>query len=238
MSLISRKLIAEFIGTFALVFAGCGAIIVDLHSHIVTHVGVALTFGLVIMTMIYAVGHISAAHFNPAVTIGFAIARRFPWRYVPHYILAECAGALVASILHWVIFGSVARKALFGATSPTGSYLTSFTLEIVLTFFLMFVIMAVATDKRCAPGVAGLAIGMTVGLCALFGGPISGASMNPARSLGPAIVAGIEGLKVLWIYLIAPPIGAIIASLAYEFIRGGEEFAKGAPDDLMVYLSR
>lgn len=212
---LGRLLAAEFIGTFALVFAGCGAIMVDAKTGALGHVGVAISFGLVIMAMIYAVGHISGAHFNPAVTFAFALSRHFPWSRAIAYWCAQVLGALVAALL---LRGSLGNIAHVGATLPSGSQGQSFLWELVLSFFLMFVIMAVATDTRAVGEAAAIAVGGTIGLDAMFGGPISGASMNPMRSAGPAIVAG--NLHSLWVYLVAPPIGAAIGALAYQFIRG------------------
>lgn len=235
-----RKCVAEFVGTFALVFIGCGSIIADeIAKGKVTPVGISLAFGLTVMTMVYATGHISAAHFNPAVTLGFAIAGRFPWRYVPSYLLAEFGGALLASFLHWALLSGYTYNVNFGATM-LGEGVTfgqGFIMEVILTFFLMFVIMAVATDKRVPSAASGLAIGMTVALCALAGGPITGASMNPARSLAPALFAApvtTVPLQQLSIYLTAPILGAIIAARVYEFLRPEEFARKGAPEDLML----
>ena len=212
---LARALVAETIGTFALVFAGCGAIMVDEKTSALGHVGVAITFGLVIMVMIYAVGHVSGAHFNPAVTFSFALARHFPRRHVPLYWGAQLGGALVAAA---ILRGSLGNIAHVGATFPSGSDGQAFLWEAILSFFLMFVIMAVATDTRAVGEAAAIAIGGTIGLDAMFGGPITGASMNPARSLGPGIVAG--DLRAIWVYLFAPILGAGVAALAYAFIRG------------------
>ena len=213
----ARSLVAEAIGTFALVFAGCGAIMVDQTTHALGHVGVAISFGLVIMAMIYAVGHISGAHFNPAVTLGFAVTRRFPATRVPAYWAAQLAGALAAALVLRASLGDVAHV---GATLPSGSDGQAFLWEGVLTFFLMFVIIAVATDVRAVGEAAAIAIGGTVGLDAMFGGPITGASMNPARSLGPAIAAG--DYTSIWVYLAAPVLGAVLAAVMYGFISGPE----------------
>ena len=210
-----RALVAEAIGTFALVFAGCGAIMVDAQTHALGHVGVAITFGLVIMFGIYAVGHISGAHFNPGVTFAFALSRHFPWRRAVGYWGAQLIGAIAAAAL---LRGSLGDIAKVGATQPSGSQAQSFLWELVLTFFLMFVIMAVATDTRAVGEAAAIAVGGTVGLDAMFGGPISGASMNPARSIGPALVSG--DLHALWLYVVAPICGASLAALAYQFVRG------------------
>ena len=211
-----RPLLAEAIGTFALVFAGCGAIVVDAKTGELGHLGVALTFGLVIMVMIYAVGHISGAHFNPGVTLAFAVTRHFPWTRTLGYWGAQIAGALAAAAL---VRGSLGNHAHDGATLPSGSQGQAFLWELVLTFFLMFVIMAVATDTRAVGEAAAIAVGGTVGLDALFGGPVTGASMNPARSLAPALVSG--DLHALWLYLVAPPIGAVLAALTYQYLRSG-----------------
>lgn len=214
-----RILAAEAIGTFALVFAGTGAVVIDTQTHGgVGHVGVGLTFGLIIMVMIYAVGHISGAHFNPAVTLGFAIGRHFPWRLVPRYWGAQLLGGILASLILRALFGNVAH---LGATLPAGGAFQSFGLEVVLTFFLMFVITAVATDVRAVGQAAAIAIGGTVGLEALFAGPISGASMNPARSLAPALVAW--SWHAQWLYVLGPALGAVAGVLTYQAIRGDEE---------------
>jgi aquaporin NIP len=212
---MGRALAAEAIGTFALVFAGCGAIMVDAKTGALGHLGVALSFGLVIMVMIYALGHISGAHFNPAVTLTFALTRHFPWARTAAYWGAQLLGAIAAAAL---LRGSLGDYAHVGATLPSGSQGQSFLWELVLTFFLMLVIMAVATDSRAVGEAAAIAIGGTVGLDAMFGGPISGASMNPMRSLGPAIVSG--DLHAAWIYVIAPLAGAALGALAYQLIRG------------------
>jgi MIP family channel proteins len=210
-----RALCAEAVGTFALVFAGAGAVVVDARTHELGHVGVGLVFGLVIMVMIYAVGHVSGAHFNPAVSFAFALTRHFPWQRVAGYWLAQAAGALAAAALLRASLGSDAHV---GATLPSGSQGQAFLWEVILTFFLMFVIMSVATDTRAVGEAAAIAIGGTVGLDALFGGPITGASMNPARSLGPAVVSG--DLHALWLYLLAPLAGATVGGIVYQFVRG------------------
>ena len=187
---------------------------VDAKTHALGHVGVAIAFGLVIMAMIYAVGHVSGAHFNPAVTFAFALGRHFPWPRLAGYWAAQVTGAILAAALLRSSLGNLAHT---GATLPSGSQGQSFLWELVLTFFLMFVIVAVATDTRAVGEAAAIAIGGTVGLDAMFGGPISGASMNPARSIGPALVSG--DLTALWLYIAAPLIGAALGMLAYRFIR-------------------
>jgi aquaporin NIP len=212
---LGRALAAETIGTFTLVFAGAGSVMVEAKTGSLGQVGIALTFGLVIMAMIYAVGHISGAHFNPAVTLAFALTRHFPWRRSTAYWGAQAAGAIIAALLLRASLGDIAHV---GATLPSGSDGQSFLWETVLTFFLMFVVMAVATDTRAVGEAAAIAIGGTIALDALVGGPISGASMNPARSLGPAVAAA--DLHSLWIYLIAPPLGAALGALAYQLVRG------------------
>lgn len=208
--------LAEFIATFTLVFAGCGAIVIDHLSHgQITHVGVAASFGLVIGVMIYATGHISGAHINPAVTLAFALTRHFPFTRVPLYWLAQLAGAAAGATVLRILFGNVAH---LGTTLPSGSDGQSFVLEIVLTFFLMFVIMAVATDDRAIGQAAAIAIGGTVLLDAMFGGPISGASMNPARSFGPALAS--NAWSHYWLYVAGPIAGAVLGAFSYELVRG------------------
>lgn len=209
-----RRVAAEASGAFALVFAGCGAIVVDAQTQALSHIGVALSFGLVIMVMIAATGHISGAHFNPAVTFAFALTRHFPWRETPLYWLGQFGGAAAAAFALQALFGNVAD---LGTTLPAGSAAQSFWLEVILTAFLMFVIVAVATDTRAVGQLAAVAIGGTVALDALFGGPISGASMNPARSLAPAAVSGQWAHQ--WLYVVAPLFGAVIGALVYQFIR-------------------
>jgi aquaporin NIP len=212
---LPRALAAEAIGTFALMFAGAGAVMVDAKTHALGHVGVAITFGLVIMAMIYAVGHVSGAHFNGAVTFAFALTRHFPWGRALAYWCAQLVGALAAAAL---LRGSLGNIADVGATLPAGSQGQSFLWELVMSAFLMFVIMAVATDTRAVGETAAIAIGGTIGLDAMFGGPISGASMNPMRSLGPALVSG--DLHALWLYVVAPVVGTSLGALAYQFVRG------------------
>lgn len=206
---LGPALAAEAIGTFTLVFAGCGAIAVGTLGS----AGVAAAFGLAIMVMIYALGHVSGAHFNPAVTAAFAVGRHFPMTRVMPYWAAQVGGAIAGAALLRATLGDVP----LGVTQPSGSDIQSLAWEGVLTFFLMLVIVAVATDTRAVGQGAAIAIGGTVALGALVGGPISGASMNPARSIGPAIVSG--DLSDLWIYLVAPPIGAIAAVLVYRYLR-------------------
>jgi MIP family channel proteins len=214
---LRRRAAAEGFGAFALVFAGCGAIVTDtVHPGTLGAVGVSLVFGLVIMAMVYATGHLSGAHLNPAVTLAFALTRHFPRREALAYIGAQIVGALAAAALLLAVWPS--QPAALGATMPSVGAGSALLYEAVLTAFLMFVIMAVATDTRAVGAGAAIAIGGTVGLDALFGGPITGASMNPARSIGPALVAG--ELHDLWIYVVAPIAGAALGALAYQLVRG------------------
>ena len=204
---LRKKLAAEFVGTFALVFAGTGAIIInDLSGGTITHLGVAITFGLIVLTMIYTLGEISGAHLNPAVTFGFYLARQFKGRNVLPYISSQLLGAMVASLCLKLMF---AQHQTLGATRPSGSVWQSFVMEIVLSWILMFVILSVSTGAKEKGVTAGIAVGSTVALAALFAGPISGASMNPARSLAPALMSA--HLEHMWIYLLAPFIGAALA---------------------------
>lgn len=209
-----KKYVAEIIGTFALVFSGTGAIIINQQTNgAITHVGVAITFGLVVMSMIYTLGNISGAHLNPAVTIAFTLAKKFDVKQVAPYIISQLAGAFLASLVHKYLFPT---NEFLGATIPSGTALQSFILEFILTFFLMLVIINVATGSKEQGMFAGLAIGSTVLLEAMFAGPICGASMNPARSLAPAIVSGHT--EHLWVYLSATILGAAIAIPTWKFL--------------------
>ena len=208
-------LVAEAVGTFGIVFAGCGAIMIDAVSHgQITHVGVGLVFGLIVAAMISAFGHISGAHFNPAVTLGFVLARHFPLGRLWGYWGAQLLGATLAAGTLRLLLGNVAH---LGATLPAGSPWQAAGFELLLTAGLMIVIMAVATDTRAVGQAAAFAIGATVGLEALFAGPISGASMNPARSLGPALVSGTWTAQ--WVYIVAPLLGAVLGALLYRWLR-------------------
>lgn len=201
-----KKLLAESFGTFCLVFAGTGAIVInDVSGGSITHLGIALTFGLVVLPMIYAVGDISGAHLNPAVTIGFYAARRFSGGLVLPYVGSQVLGALAASLLLRMLFPS---HVSLGATLPAGSDAQSFILEMVLTAILMFVILRVSSGARERGITAGIVVGSVIALEALFAGPICGASMNPARSLAPALVSG--NFASLWVYLVAPTLGALL----------------------------
>lgn len=209
-----RRYVAEVIGTFALIFAGTGAVVVnDVTHQSITHVGVALTWGMIVMALIYALGDISGAHLNPAVTIGFWTARQFEGKQVVPYIIAQLIGAIAASVTLRVLF---LEHDTLGATIPAGPWWQSFVLEVILTFLLMFIVLNVATGAKEKGIMAGAAIGATVGLEAMFAGPICGASMNPARSIAPALISG--HLEYLWIYIVATTTGAILAVFAYQFV--------------------
>ncbi len=210
-----KKYAAEFTGTFILVFCGTGAVVIDQQTHgAVTHVGVSMTFGLVVMSLIYALGDISGAHLNPAVTIAFTVAKRFSLKQVVPYIASQITGALAASATLKMLFPG---NMFLGATMPAGSEMQSFILELLLTFFLMLVIINVATGSKEQGMFAGLAIGNVVLLEAMFAGPVSGASMNPARSIGPALISLHP--EHLWIYLTAPVAGAILSIYCWNYLK-------------------
>lgn len=213
-----NRYIAEGIGTFALVFAGCGAIVVnDLFGGVLGHGGVSAAFGLVVMAMIYAIGNISGAHLNPAVTLGFVFAGRLAKRFAPPYIASQVVGALVAAAALRVLFP---EHATLGATLPNVDLARAFGIEVLLAFLLMFVILNVSTGHMEKGIMAGVAVGGTIALEALVGGPVTGASMNPARSLGPALVSGT--LDSLWLYLTAPVVGTFLAYPTCRWIQGPE----------------
>ena len=226
---LARRAGAEGLAAFALVFAGCGAIVSDArYDGALGAVGVSLVFGLIIMVMIYATGHLSGAHINPAVTLAFTLTRHFPAREAAAYIAAQMAGATAGALTLLAIWTD--KPANLGATVPSAGAGSALVYEFLLTALLMFVIVAVATDSRAVGAAAAIAIGGTVGLDALFGGPVTGASMNPARSLGPALASGTW--TYFWIYLAGPILGAAAGALAYQAIRGHphatEEDADGA----------
>ena len=213
---LPRRALAEGLAAFALVFAGCGAIVANAeYDGSLGSVGIALVFGLVIMVMVYATGHLSGAHINPAVTIAFAITRHFPAREAAGYVGAQLCGAVAGALLLAALW--TGDPANLGATVPTVSAGTALVYEAVLTAFLMFVIVAVATDTRAVGAAAAIAIGGTVGLDALFGGPVTGASMNPARSFGPALASG--EWTDFWLYVVGPIAGAAIGAVAYQLVR-------------------
>ncbi len=211
-----KKYITELIGTYILVFCGTGAVVMnEVSTGGVTHIGIALTFGLIVTGMIYAIGEISGAHINPAVTIAFWVIGKFEGKLLIHYIVAQVVGAILASVSLRMMFPEAAT---LGETLPLGSDLQSFFLELILTFILMFVIINVSTGSKEVGMMAGLAIGGIVALEAAFAGPICGASMNPARSIGPALVN--LNLASLWLYLVAPVLGAILAVFTCRFLKG------------------
>lgn len=225
---LKNQLFAEILGTFCLVFVGTGAITVnELYGGALTHVGVAVSFGLIVLAMIYTVGDVSGAHLNPAVTLGFVAAKRMSFAPALGFIGAQLIGALAASLLVFLLFSEssstepLSSALTLGATSPSGSLFQAFLMEVVLSFILMFVILGVSTGAKEKGITAGLAIGMTVLLLALFGGPVTGASMNPARSLAPALVSGELG--ALWLYMLAPITGALIAVASCRLTRVGCE---------------
>jgi MIP family channel proteins len=214
-----RRAAAEGLAAFALVFAGCGAIVTDAsYDGALGTVGIGLVFGLIIMVMIYATGHLSGAHINPAVTIAFTLTRHFAWRDAAAYIAAQLAGATTAALLLLAVWPD--KPAGLGATVPSVAAGSALVYEVILTAILMFVIIAVATDTRAVGAAAAIAIGGTVGLDAIFGGPVTGASMNPARSFGPALAAG--EWQDFWIYVLGPVAGAALGAFGYQLIRGRE----------------
>ena len=212
-----KKLFAELIGTFILVFAGTGAIMINDIAGAIGHVGIALTFGFVIVALIYSFAHVSGAHFNPAVTIAFWSMGEFERKNVFPYIFAQILGAVIASSCLYLLlnenFINVSEVSYLGATLPSGSLVQAFGFELIMTFILMIVICSSAVHGKATKDFAGLVIGLTVGLESMFAGPITGASMNPARSIGPAIISG--NLENLWIYIIATILGAIFASMVF-----------------------
>ncbi|OMO95711.1 Major intrinsic protein [Corchorus capsularis] len=213
-----QKTVAELVGTFFLVFVGCGAVIIS-QDHDLGVAGIAIAWGLVLTAAIYAVGHISGAHFNPAVTLAFATARKFPWKLVPTYLLAQVLGATLASLTLRVLHHEKdkIKLAVTQYQKPQTSDLEALTWEFIITFFLMFNICAVATDHRASKVITGITIGATLAFNAIIAGPITGASMNPARSLGPAVVSGVY--KNLWVFIVAPILGALFATLVYSILR-------------------
>ncbi len=211
-----NKYTAEFFGTAFLVFAGCGAIIVnDLFGQVLGHLGVSMVFGLIVMAVIYSIGNVSGAHINPAVTIGFWAAKRIKFKEVPLYVLSQILGALLAAgVLKFLFF----EHQTLGSTLPMTGIQTVFVMEVTLSFMLMFVILNVSVGHLEKGIMAGAAIGGIIALEALIGGPISGASMNPARSIGPALVSG--NLQYLWLYILAPIVGTVLAAPCCRLIQG------------------
>ncbi|XVF87262.1 hypothetical protein PTKIN_Ptkin18bG0104900 [Pterospermum kingtungense] len=211
-----QKLMAELLGTYFLIFAGCASVVVNVNNDkVVSLPGISMVWGLAVMVLVYSVGHISGAHFNPAVTIAFATCKRFPLKQVPAYIAVQVLGSTLAAGTLRLIFSG--PHDVFAGTSPQGSNLQAFVVEFIITFYLMFIISGVATDNRAIGELAGLAVGATVLLNVMFAGPITGASMNPARSLGPAIVS--IHYKGIWIYVAAPILGAVCGAWVYNMVR-------------------
>ena len=209
-----KKYIAEIIGTFSMLFCGCGAMVInDFTGGTITHPGVAITWGLIVMTMIYAFGDISGAHFNPAVTVGFAVAKKFSWKEVPKYIIAQFTGAIAASLLLLYLF----PDSDLGATIPTIEPLKVFIIELLLSFFLMVVIINVSTGSKEIGPIAGIAVGGVILLEAMFAGPLTKASMNPIRSLAPALASG--NFTDLWVYLTAPFLGMLLAVFSCKLVK-------------------
>lgn len=210
-----RKYFSEFIGTFIMVFCGTGAMAInEITGGDVTHVGIAMTWGLIVMALIYAFGEISGAHFNPAVTIAFAYAKKFQWKEVPKYIIAQCSGAILASSMLLFLFPN---SEFLGGTIPSIDALRAFILELLLTYILMLVIINVSTGSKEIGTMAGIAIGGVILLEAMFAGPVTNASMNPARSLGPALMSG--NWQHQWLYFTAPIIGAVLAILTCKITK-------------------
>ncbi|MFY7950945.1 MAG: MIP/aquaporin family protein [Armatimonadaceae bacterium] len=210
---LARRCLAELLGTFILIVCGCGAVVVDAETKALTHPGIALVWGLVVLALIYAIGDLSGCHINPAVTVGFAVAKRFPWKEVVPYVAAQVTGAFAAAILLKTLFPTDLK---LGSTLPAGVWWQSFTLELFLTWFLMLAVLGVSTGAKEKGITAGIAIGAIIGLEAMFAGPICGASMNPARSLAPAVVSGHA--ESVWIYLVAPTLGAALAVPTYSLL--------------------
>lgn len=209
-----KNYIAEIIGTFSMIFCGCGAMVInDFTGGTITHPGVAITWGLIVMAMIYAFGDISGAHFNPAVTVGFAVAKKFSWNEVPKYIVSQFIGAISASLLLLYLF----PESDLGATLPTLEPLKVFVIELLLSFFLMVVIINVSTGSKEIGPIAGIAIGSVILLEAMFAGPLTKASMNPIRSLAPALALG--NFTQLWVYLTAPFVGMFLAVYSCKLVK-------------------
>tara|TARA_B100000768_G_scaffold170461_1_gene176876 strand:- start:856 stop:1515 length:660 start_codon:yes stop_codon:yes gene_type:complete len=209
-----KKYLSEFIGTFSMIFCGCGAMVInDYTGGVITHPGVAITWGLIVMSMIYAFGDISGAHFNPAVTLSFAVAKKFSWKEVPMYMTSQFFGAITASIILLFLF----PKSDLGATIPIIEPLKVFVIELLLSFFLMVVIINVSTGSKEIGPIAGFAIGGVVLLEAMFAGPLTKASMNPVRSLAPALVSG--NFSHIWVYLTAPFLGMLLAVFSCKLVK-------------------
>ncbi|XP_076904046.1 aquaporin NIP2-1-like [Bidens hawaiensis] len=214
-----QKVVAEMVATFLLVFVTCGcSVISNNNEHLVSQLGASLAGGLIVTVMIYAVGHISGAHMNPAVTIAFASVRNFPWNQVPFYVIAQFTGSIAASFALRIMLQPIKH---LGTTTPSGTDLQSLIMEIIVTFTMMFVTSAVATDSRAVGDLAGIAVGSAVCITSILAGPVSGGSMNPARTIGPALAS--NNYKSLWVYLIGPMTGTLSGVMCYNFIRATYE---------------
>ena len=225
MKSLKARLTAEFIATFIMIFAGCGAIVIETLTGALGHAGVALTWGFVVVALIYTFGHISGAHMNPAVSIAFTVMKEFDKKELTFYILAQVLGASIAAFVLYALFigevKNMSELAYLGSTLPRGTQIQAFIMEFILTFILMLVICGSAVHGKAIKSFAGLAIGLTVGLEAMFAGPITMASMNPARSFGPAIVSG--NVTDLWLYIVSTILGAISAVFVYKIMQEKEE---------------
>lgn len=231
--LLLRRCLAEFLGTFAYVFFGIGTKIMLGSSGTAGYFMTYLVFGLTLAVTTYALSHISGAPFNPAITLGLAITRHFPWKHFLPYCIAQFAGGLLASALHLVLLSNLAVAARFGATIPTIGLIPAAVIEFIITFFLMLVAMSTATDRRTNRATRGIAMGFTITLCGIFAGLLTGGSMNPVRSLAPALFAGGKALSEAWVYLLGPSLGAISGAIAYEFMRGGPEHVRDLIEDIV-----
>ena len=234
-----RRCSAEFIGTFAYVFFGCGTRLVEGNGHsIISRLVIYFTFGLTLFVATYALSHISAAPFNPALVFGLALARRFPWRYVWPYWIAQVSGGIFASFLHFLLIPDQAIAGGYAATIPAVDDARAMGIECLITFLLTIVFMASVTERRVQRAVRGLATGLTVTLCGLFAAPLTGGSMNPARSLAPALFAGGQALAHVWVYWVGPLLGAVLGAIVYEQLRGGEEHATEALEHIFRTMKR
>jgi MIP family channel proteins len=238
-SIMWRRYLAEFFGTFAYVFLGCGARIVSATtSDVPSRLLVYFTFGFTMMAMVYALRHISGAPFNPAIVFGLAIARRFPWKYVLPYWIAQVGGAIAASFLHFLLVPNRAIQAHYGATIPFIGPGKAVVIEAIITFFFMFVFMSTATDTHVSRAASGLTIGLTITIAGFFAAPLTGGSMNPARSLAPALFAGGVILSTVWVYWVGPLAGAAVSVLMYEFMRGGDEQIREIPAGIFTGMKQ
>ncbi len=238
-SIMWRRYLAEFIGTFAYVFLGCGASIVSATTATVAgRLLIYFTFGFTMMVMVYALRHISGGPFNPAVVFGLALGRRFPWKYVLPYWLAQVGGAIIASFLHFLLVPGEASNAHYAATIPFIGQGKGVAVEAITTFLFMLVFMSTATDRQVSRAASGLTVGLAITVAGFFAAPLTGGSMNPARSLAPALFAGGVALRTLWVYIVGPLLGATLGAIVYEFIRGGKEQVLEIPEGIFTDLKR